>query len=246
MRLLIPAAARPANSSGQSKRINGIRCVSSADTKRDVPGRGHWFSKGTTYKYHLVANPPLLLLLRHRLLSSSPLLLLPSLARGVYLDNLPLGGSGTRCRKGASSSRWLLSRWHRVPRLWIGDCLLSPLLHLPFLSRSPLVPGEAFWHPPRPCANSDLVIRATALERIPRKIPKRGAAESTEENSRRNLEGDVSMKMSRTLSRDVFKKNFEQHLKEKHVKYVDKFLGEIPLRYFSEIEISMTRAWSQI
>lgn len=68
------------------------------------------------------------------------LLLLPSLACGVYLDNLPLGGSGTRYGKGASSSRWLSPRWHRVPRLCIGDLLLLPvrlLLHLPLLSWPP-------------------------------------------------------------------------------------------------------------
>lgn len=124
MRLLIPVAA-PCEFQRAAEE-NQWHPVRFADTKRDVPGRGHWFSKSTTYKYRLVANPPLLLLLLRHLLSSSPLLLLPSLARDVYLDNLPLGGSGTRCAKGASSSRWLLSRWHRVPRLWIGDCLLSP------------------------------------------------------------------------------------------------------------------------
>lgn len=61
---------------------------------------------------------------------SSPLLLLPSLARGVYLDNLPLGGSGTRCGKEVSSSRWLSLRWHRVPRLCITDLLPLFLPHL--------------------------------------------------------------------------------------------------------------------
>lgn len=125
MRLLIPFAARPVNSNGRLEKINGIRCVSSADTKRDVPGRGQWLSKGTTYKYHLVRD--LSSSLRRRLL-----LLLPSLACGVYLDNLPLGGSGIRYGKGASSSRWLSPRWHRVPRLCISDPLLflHPLLVL--------------------------------------------------------------------------------------------------------------------
>lgn len=94
MRLLIPFAARPVNSNGRPEKINGIRCVSSADTKRDVPGRGQWLSKGTTYKYHLVRD--LSSSLRRRLL-----LLLPSLACGVYLDNLPLGGSGIRYGQGS-------------------------------------------------------------------------------------------------------------------------------------------------
>lgn len=69
MRLLIPVAARSVNSNRRLKKLNGIRRVSSADTKRDVPGRGHWLSKGTTYKYQLVVGP--LLLLSRRLVSSS-------------------------------------------------------------------------------------------------------------------------------------------------------------------------------
>lgn len=106
--------------------------------------------------------------------SSSPLLLLPSLAREIYLDNLPLGGRSTRCAKEASSSRWLLPRWHRVPRLWIDDFLLLPLFDLPFLSWSPV---SSRWNflasatPVRELRSRD--VRVTALKRIPKKIPKK-------------------------------------------------------------------------